>query len=218
MTSSKAGGGAKVPEVFVAVGVTTENSSSTMSSPVVPAKMSSGRRWRSDVMHGTLRLLCLVTSLTSMGFMVTAKQSSSISIFGFMLPLNSNWSFSTSFQYLVGVSTVAAAHSLVQLLITSTRLIKNSPAIQSRAYSWVVFAADQALAYAVISGGAASTGVSNLNRTGIRHTSLPNFCKPLKTFCDHVAVSIGFTFFTFFLLAASAVHQVLWLSNSSQLH
>ncbi|CAN1190224.1 CASP-like protein 3A1 [Linum perenne] len=206
MTSKKGGEGvAKDADA-------TENTNSSLQ--VVSGKTSCGGGRKGEVMQGTLRLLCLVTSLTSIGFMVTAKQSSSISIFGFMLPLNSNWSFSHSFQYLVVVSTLAAAHSLIQLLLTSTRILNNSPAIQSRTYLWVVFAVDQALAYVVMSGGAASAGVSNLNRTGIRHISLPNFCKPLKSFCDHVAVSIAFNLFTFCLLAASALHQVICLSNS----
>ncbi|CAI9753792.1 unnamed protein product [Fraxinus pennsylvanica] len=60
-------------------------------------------------------------------------------------------------------------------------------------------------AYAMISGGSAASGVTNLNRTGIRHSSLPNFCKPLRIFCNRVAVSIAFTFFSCFLLALLAV-------------
>ena len=72
----------------------------------------------------------------------------------------------------------------------------------------------QVFAYAMISAGAAASGVTNLNRTGIHHTALPNFCKPLRSFCDHVAVSIFFTFFSCFLLAASAVQEVVWLSRS----
>ncbi|CAK7356739.1 unnamed protein product [Dovyalis caffra] len=136
--------------------------------------------------------------LVALSFMVTAKQSSTVSVYGFMLPIQSKWSFSPSFEYLVGVSAAVAAHSLLQLLSSLSRLLRNSP----------VFA------YAMISAGAASSGVTNLNRTGIRHTALPNFCKPLQSFCDHVAVSIFFTFLSCFLLAASAVQEVMWLSRS----
>lgn len=71
----------------------------------------------------------------------------------------------------------------------------------------------QAFAYALMSGGSAASGVTNLNRTGIRHTALPNFCKPLHKFCDHVAISIAFTFISCFLLATSAVQNVIWLSQ-----
>jgi hypothetical protein len=52
----------------------------------------------------------------------------------------------------------------------------------------------QAFAYALMSAGSAASGVTNLNRTGIRHTPLPNFCKSLhkyqmttnvnKIYCD----------------------------------
>lgn len=72
----------------------------------------------------------------------------------------------------------------------------------------------QIFAYAVMSAGSAASGVTNLNRTGIHHSSLPNFCKPLHLFCDRVAVSIAFTFFTCFLLAISVVLDVLWLSTN----
>lgn len=71
----------------------------------------------------------------------------------------------------------------------------------------------QAFAYALMSAGSAASGVTNLNRTGIRHTALPDFCKPLHKFCDHVAISIAFTFISCFLLATSAVQDVLWLSQ-----
>ncbi|CAL1378240.1 unnamed protein product [Linum trigynum] len=214
MTTTKEGQN-KVPEVSVPVTPAEEDGSTVVAAGKASAGVSGplGRR-RSDLMQGTLRLLCLVTSLTAVGFMVSARQSGSVSIYGFMLPVNSKWSFSHSFQYLVGVTAVCAAHSLLQLAISSTRLIKNTPIVQSRTHAWLLFAVDQALAYAVVSGGAASAGVSNLNKTGIRHTVLPNFCKPLQSFCDHVAVSIGFAFFTFCLLAASAVQQVVWLSNN----
>lgn len=71
----------------------------------------------------------------------------------------------------------------------------------------------QAFAYALMSAGSAASGVTNLNRTGIRHTALPDFCKPLHNFCDHVAISIAFTFTSCFLLATSAVQDVIWLSQ-----
>ena len=66
----------------------------------------------------------------------------------------------------------------------------------------------------MMSAGSAASGVTNLNRTGIRHTALPNFCKPLHSFCDHVAISIAFTFFSCILLAMSAVQHVIWLSKN----
>lgn len=72
----------------------------------------------------------------------------------------------------------------------------------------------QVFAYALMSAGSAASGVTNLNRTGIRHTALPNFCKPLQSFCDHVAISIAFTFFSCILLATSAVQDVIWLSKN----
>lgn len=75
-------------------------------------------------------------------------------------------------------------------------------------FNWQVFA------YAMISAGSAASGVTNLNHTGIRHTALPNFCKYLHSFCDHVAISIAFTFFSCILLAMSAVQDVIWLSKN----
>ncbi|XVE52042.1 hypothetical protein DITRI_Ditri02bG0088700 [Diplodiscus trichospermus] len=168
---------------------------------------------RGDVVLMTLRLLCMAASITAMSFMVTARQVSTASFYGLQLQLHSKWSLSYSFEYLVGVTAAAAAYSSLQLLIGGSRLLRNSPVIPSRNQAWLIFAGDQILAYSMMSAGSAASGVTNLNRTGIRHTALPNFCKSVDSFCDHVAVSIAFTFFTCVLYAASAVQDVIWLSN-----
>ncbi|XVF24925.1 hypothetical protein REPUB_Repub13aG0169600 [Reevesia pubescens] len=168
---------------------------------------------RGDVVLVTLRLLCMAASVTAISFMVTARQVNTASFYGFQLQLRSKWSFSYSFEYVVGVTAAAAGYSLLQLLIGGSRLIRKSPVIPSRNQAWLIFAGDQILAYAMMSAGSAASGVTNLNRTGIRHTALPNFCKSLDSFCDHVAVSIAFTFFSCVLYAASAVQDVIWLSK-----
>ncbi|KAL2516200.1 CASP-like protein 3A1 [Forsythia ovata] len=179
---------------------------------IVNGRRRIGHR-KTDIMHVILRLLCLLTCVTALSVMVTAKQASTISLYGFSIPVVSKWSFSHSFEYLVGVSAAVAFHSLLQLLINTSRVLRKSPVIPSRNHAWLVFAADQIFAYAMLSAGSAASGVTNLNRTGIRHSSLPNFCKPLHSFCNRVAVSIAFTFFSCFLLAASAVLDVVWLSK-----
>ncbi|KAE8709178.1 CASP-like protein 3A1 [Hibiscus syriacus] len=169
---------------------------------------------KGDVVVLTIRLLCMATSVTAMSFMVTARQVSVASFYGFQLQLHSKWSFSYSFEYVVGVTATATAYSLVQLLIATSRLlVKKSPAIPSRNQAWLVFAGDQILAYAMVSAGSAASGVTNLNRTGIRHTVLPNFCKSLDSFCDHVTVSIAFTFFGCVMYSAAAVQDVMWLAS-----
>ncbi|EXB74562.1 hypothetical protein L484_026259 [Morus notabilis] len=189
---------------------------------------------KADVAQVALRLLCMATSVTALVFMVTAREASTVSIYGFPLAVYSKWSFSDSFDndfafvvlelivpidilfwYLVGVSAAVAAHSLLQFLISTSRLLRRSSNIvPSRNHAWLIFAADQVFAYAMMSAGSAASGVSNLNRTGIKHTALPNFCKPLHIFCDHVAISIAFAFFSCLLLAISAVQDVIWLSKN----
>nr|XP_043616395.1 CASP-like protein 3A1 [Erigeron canadensis] len=166
-----------------------------------------------NVMHVALRLACLLASLVSLVVMISAKEKSTISLYGFDLPVYSKWSFSNSFDYLVGVSAAVALHCLVQLFMSSSRmLIRKSSIISSRNHAWLLYAADQVFALAMMSAGSAASGVTNLNRTGIKHSSLPNFCKPLQRFCDHVAFSIAFTLFGCFLLAMSVVLDVVWLS------
>ncbi|KAF2301160.1 hypothetical protein GH714_020551 [Hevea brasiliensis] len=208
--------GQKVPlEVAVQLPdskVAAMENSGTMSGPLMGTTRPFARK--AELLHVALRLLCMATSVAALSFMVTAHQSSSVSIYGFKLPVYSKWSFSHSFVYLVGVSAAVVAHSLLQLLISMSRLLRKSPVITSRSHAWLIFAGDQVFAYAMIGAGAAASGVTNLNRTGIQHAPLPNFCKPLHYFCDHVAVSIAFTFFSCFLLAALAVHEVMWLSKS----
>lgn len=185
----------------------------TMSGPLVTGRPGQKLRRRTDIAHVSLRLICLVTSVMALSFMATAKEAATVSIYGFHLPVYSKWSYSDSFEYLVGVSAAVIAHSLLQLLISSSRLLRGSSVIPSRNQAWLIFAGDQAFAYAMMSAGSAASGVTNLNRTGIRHSALPNFCKPLHSFCDRIAVSIAFTFFSCFLLATSAVLNVIWLSK-----
>ncbi|XP_015938490.1 CASP-like protein 3A1 [Arachis duranensis] len=179
------------------------------------APVGARQRRRKEAVDLCLRLMCMASSIVAVSLMVTAKQATNVSIYGFSFPINSKWSFSQSYEYLVGVSAAVAAHSLLQLLIGTSRFVRNSSVIPSRNYAWLIFAGDQAFAYALMSAGSAASGVTNLNRTGIRHTALPNFCKPLHKFCDHVAISIAFTFTSCFLLAISAVQDVIWLSQHS---
>ncbi|KAL6334980.1 hypothetical protein AAG906_023785 [Vitis piasezkii] len=199
--------GIQLPEAKVAA------ETGTMSGPLVPPRSDRSVRRGTDVAHVVLRFVCLLTSVIALSLMATAKEAASISIYGFLLPVSSKWSFSDSFEYLVGVSAAVAAHALLQLIISVSRLLRKSPVIPSRNHAWLIFAGDQAFAYAMLSAGSAASGVTNLNRTGIRHSPLPNFCKPLRSFCDHVAASIAFTFFSCFLLATSAILDVIWLSK-----
>lgn len=57
-----------------------------------------GTLTKGDVVVLTLRLLCIATSVTAMSFMVTARQVSTASFYGFQLQLHSKWSFSDSFE------------------------------------------------------------------------------------------------------------------------
>ncbi|KAK9666086.1 hypothetical protein RND81_14G159600 [Saponaria officinalis] len=181
-----------------------------------PPWSSGGRKVKPatiDGVHVVLRVLCLMTSVVGLSLMVTAKQSGNISLYGFQLPVYSSWSYADSFEYLVGVSAAVAAHSLLQLVLSLSRLRRKTVVIPSQSYAWVIYAGDQVFAYALMSAGSAASGVTSLNRTGIRHTALPNFCKPLHVFCSRVAASIAFTFFSCFLLAVTAVLDVIWLNS-----
>ncbi|KAJ8434314.1 hypothetical protein Cgig2_009939 [Carnegiea gigantea] len=243
-----------------------------VSSSLFACRSSCRKVWAA--VHVILRVLCLLSSVVSLCVMVTAEQSSTLSLFGFQLPVYSKWSFSDSFQYslslhlsifmvdlivcildipkdigiyddiatwnldcinahvddfcvlplycglvyatlcryLVGVSAAVAAHSSLQLLISVSRLRRKVSAVPSPSYAWLLYAGDKVFAYATMSAGSAASGVTSLNRTGIRHSSLPNFCKPLQTLCNRVGISIAFTFFSCFLLAASTVLDVIWLN------
>ncbi|XP_027126772.1 CASP-like protein 3A1 [Coffea arabica] len=185
----------------------------TMSGPLVAPRPSRSVHGKMDIAHVVLRLACLLTSVTALSLMATAKQASTLSLYGFNVPVRSNWSFSDSFEYLVGVSAAVAVHSLLQLLISGSRSLRKSPAIPSRNHAWLIFAGDQVFAFAMLSAGSAASGVTNLNRTGIRHSALPNFCKPLHAFCDRVAASIAFAFLSSLFLAISTVLDVVWLTK-----
>ncbi|CAJ1951105.1 unnamed protein product [Sphenostylis stenocarpa] len=192
---------------------TALETTATISGSLAGDAAKTRRRRRVDAVQLVLRGLCMAASVASISFMVTAKESSSIEIYLIQFPLQSKWSFSDSFEYLVGVAAAVAAHSLLQLLIGTSRFLKMSSVIPSRNHAWLLFAGDQVFAYALMSAGSAASGVTNLNRTGVRHTPLPNFCKLVPKFCDHVAISIVFTFTSCLLMAASAVQDVIWLSQ-----
>ncbi|XP_020098449.1 CASP-like protein 3A1 [Ananas comosus] len=189
--------------------------SGTMSGPLVAAAAERGaaerRRW--DAAAAAARVAAAASSLLALGIMVSAEQRGSLSVFGLQLPLYSKWSFSDSLEYLVGISAAVAAHSLLQLLLSMRKLVKRVPVIPSRSHAWVLFAGDQVFAYAMMSAGSAAAGVTNLNRAGIRHTALPNFCKPLHQFCNRMVISITFAFLSCLFLAISAVLDVIWLSK-----
>ncbi|KAM1127653.1 hypothetical protein ACFX2I_037590 [Malus domestica] len=57
--------------------------------------------------------LCMVASVTALLFMVTAREATTVYIYGFPLPVNSKWSFANAFEYLVEVSATVATHSLI---------------------------------------------------------------------------------------------------------
>ncbi|RWR72490.1 CASP-like protein 3A1 [Cinnamomum micranthum f. kanehirae] len=188
--------------------------STPTSGPLVPVSGERNQKLRrkADATHALLRLVCLLSSVAALSVMITAEQSATISLYGFELPLYSKWTLSDSLEFLVGMSAAVAAHSLLQLVLSTAKLLKKSPVINSRKHAWIIFAGDQVLAYAMMSAGSASAGVTNLNRTGIRHSALPDFCKPLHRFCDRATVSVTFAFLSCFMLASSAVLDVLWLS------
>ncbi|XP_078439332.1 CASP-like protein 3A1 [Wolffia australiana] len=159
--------------------------------------------------HVALRLACAATSAASLALLLSSEQSASLSFYGFHVPLHAKWSFSDSFQYLAAAMAAAAAHSLVA---AAAAVRRRGP---QRA-TWLGFAADQAVAYAVLSASAAAAGVTNINRTGIRHVAFPNFCRPLWRFCGSVAASVALAFLTWLLLATSALLHVIALSRVSR--
>ncbi|KAL2556873.1 CASP-like protein [Forsythia ovata] len=55
------------------------------------------------------------------------------------------WSPYTSNELPTRVSAAVAFHSLLQLLINTSRVLRKSPVIPSRNHAWLVFAADQKL-------------------------------------------------------------------------
>ncbi|KAJ8485906.1 hypothetical protein OPV22_018391 [Ensete ventricosum] len=207
--------GIQMPEAAKASAVAAD--SGTMSGPLVPVtggkdhRAAAAMRW--DAVAVGVRLATVLSSLLSLSIMVTAEQRGSLSVFGIQIPLYSKWSFSDSFEYLVGILAAVAAHSLLQLLLSLRKLAQGSPVIPSHSHAWIIFAGDQVFAYAMMSAGSAAAGVTNLNRTGIRHALIPDFCKPLRSFCNHMAISISLAFLSCLFLAISAVLDVKWLSK-----
>ncbi|KAG9449159.1 hypothetical protein H6P81_009124 [Aristolochia fimbriata] len=167
----------------------------TMSGPLVA--VSGGMdRWRTSIcgmpgstLHILLRVVCFLSSVAALSFMVTAEQSATLSIYGFNLPVYAKWTYADSFEYLVGISAAVAAYSLLQMLLTLRKLLEKSPVIPSRYHCWLIFSGDQAFAYTMMSAASAASGVTNLNRTGIRHSSLPNFSGWKPTICTIQAMA-----------------------------
>ncbi|VVA97827.1 unnamed protein product [Arabis nemorensis] len=168
---------------------------------------------RNDVAMVVLRAMCMAVSTVAVSLMVTARETSMTTLYGFEFQLHAVWSLSDSLIYLLVVSSATVLYSLIQLIISGTRVMRKLPVIPTRTQAWFCFVADQMLGYAMISGGSAALGVTNMNRTGIRHMPLPNFCKSLEFFCDHLAISVVFALFAFLLLAVSSLLNVLRLSR-----
>ncbi|KAJ4897928.1 CASP-like protein 3A1 [Raphanus sativus] len=168
---------------------------------------------RGDVAMVVLRAMCMAVSAVAVLLMVTARETSMTTLYGFEFQLHAVWSLSDSLIYLVVVTSATVIYSCLQLVLSGTRLMRRSPVVPTRRQAWFCFVADQILGYAMVSGGSAALGVTNMNRTGIRHMPLPNFCKSLDFFCDHLAISIVFALFAFLLLAASSILDVVALSR-----
>ncbi|RLM93964.1 CASP-like protein 3A1 [Panicum miliaceum] len=188
--------------------------SKTVVEPGLPVTTSLVPTWpRLSMIMVATRAAALMMALLSVSLMVSSKQQGILTIFGIEIPLYANWSFSYSLQFLVGMSAATAAYSLLHLLLIAHKAVKKVPVVPSRRQTWLLFAGDQVFSLAMMSAGSAAAAVSNLNRTGIRHTALPNFCKPLPRFCDLSAASIACAFLSCAFLATSAVIDVIWLSG-----
>ncbi|CAN7069653.1 unnamed protein product [Brassica oleracea var. botrytis] len=168
---------------------------------------------RNDVAMVVLRAMCMALSAVSLLLMVTARETSMTTLYGFEFQLHAVWSLSDSLIYLVVVTSATVIYSLLQLVLSGTRLMRKTPVVPTRTQAWFCFVADQILGCAMVSGGSAALGVTNMNRTGIRHMPLPNFCMSLGFFCDHLAISVVFALLAFLLLAASSILDVLRLSG-----
>uniref|UniRef100_A0ACD5W3C7 Uncharacterized protein n=1 Tax=Avena sativa TaxID=4498 RepID=A0ACD5W3C7_AVESA len=168
---------------------------------------------RLDLAMVVTRAAALLMALLSMSLMISAKQQGSLIILGIEITLYANWSFSDSLQFLVGTSAAAAAYSLAHLLLIAHKALKKIPVVPTRRYAWMLLAGDQVFAYAMMSAGSAAAAVANLNRMGVQHTALPNFCKPLPRFCDLSAASIACAFVSCSFFVASTIVDVIWLSN-----
>ncbi|TVU35260.1 hypothetical protein EJB05_17139 [Eragrostis curvula] len=179
--------------------------------PVTTSPVPSGRGLGMAMV--VTRAAALVMALLSVLLMIFSKQQGTLTIFGIDIPLNANWSFSYSLRFLVGMSAASAAYSLAQLLMIAHKAVKKVSMVPSRRHIWLLFAGDQVFSLAMMSAGSAAAAVSNLNRTGIQHTALPNFCKPLPHFCNFSAASIACAFLSCVFLATSAVIDVIWLAR-----
>ncbi|AEE36297.1 CASP-like protein 3A2 [Arabidopsis thaliana] len=171
------------------------------------------RKGIKELVQVALRGGCLAASATAMAVMLTATEEGVADIYGFKLTLSSNWSFSPSYQYVVGACAGTVLYSLLQLCLGVYRLVTGSPITPSRFQAWLCFTSDQLFCYLMMSAGSAGSGVTNLNKTGIRHTPLPDFCKTLSSFCNHVALSLLLVFLSFIFLASSSFFTVLVLST-----
>ncbi|KAJ3695108.1 hypothetical protein LUZ60_000485 [Juncus effusus] len=183
----------------------------TIADKTMRAFTGCGRSW--DAGAAVVRTATAAAAALALAMMVTAEQRGSMAVFGLNVPLYSKWSFSDSLEYLVATSAAVIFYSLLQLILIIRKLVKKLPAIPNRTQAWILFSLDQVFACAMLSAGSAAAGVTNLNRTGIRHSALPDFCKALSRFCDRMAISILFSFLIFGCLATSAVIDVVWLSR-----
>ncbi|ESQ27014.1 hypothetical protein EUTSA_v10019180mg [Eutrema salsugineum] len=171
------------------------------------------RRRKREGVQVALRGGCLAASATAMAVMLTATEEGVADVYGFKLTLNSKWSFSPSYQFVVGACTATMLYSLFQLCLGAYRLLTGSLITPSRFQAWLYFITDQLFGYLMMSAGSAGFGVTNLNKTGIRHTPLPDFCKTLSSFCNHVALSLLLVFLSFIFIASSCLFNVLVLST-----
>ncbi|KAG5523475.1 hypothetical protein RHGRI_035322 [Rhododendron griersonianum] len=78
-------------------GAQLPESNGTFVSTARPDHHQKARR-KHDVTLVAMRVACVLSSVAAVCLMVTAKERSTMSIFGFSLPIYSNWSYSDSFE------------------------------------------------------------------------------------------------------------------------
>ncbi|KAF8048098.1 hypothetical protein N665_2679s0008, partial [Sinapis alba] len=78
---------------------------------------------RNDVAMVMLRAMCMAVSAVSLLLMVTARETSMTTLYGFEFQLHAVWSLSDSLIYLVVVTSATVIYSVLQLVLSGTRLM-----------------------------------------------------------------------------------------------
>ncbi|XP_024522667.1 CASP-like protein SELMODRAFT_431320 [Selaginella moellendorffii] len=183
------------------MGVASQSSVANEAGAAPEASIQQTLRGFSSPTSLLLRIATAVLCTLTLAFLVTSKERKEIA----SIDIVAIWSNSKALIFLAVVSGICLGYSLLHAAVFLVMLSGNrNPLARKKALDWMVFLADQLLAYAMLSAAAASAEVAYLAKNGQVSSGWFAVCNAFSGFCNKVGVALVLSFFSVIPLAINA--------------